>query len=150
MGKDLSENDWSWTGTWSGSLQNYPRPLPGSGLVPVRMEIGRFPREDGECSLWKTIYSPVGEPSSIKDYRLCRGNGSDDLFIDEGDGLHLSCRWIEETQMLISPFKYANLLLIAVTRLIDGLRLQEEIVTMNNRETSLRSLALQRLTLTRL
>ena len=111
------------------------------------MEIGPFPEQDETCTMWKTTYSENGQVVSIKDYRLCRGFGEGDLFIDEGNGVKLASRWIGD--VLITPFRYDRLLLISMTRL-DGRALQEEILTVDDSVSnvgieSLHSRSIQRL-----
>ena len=140
----------NWEGTWRGSLVNFPL-KPNATEVKVRMDIGPFPVKDQTCSMWRTTYFPVGQSEAVKDYRLCRGTGEDDLFIDEGNNLTLACRWLAGT--LVSPFKVNDLLLVALTRLT-GDSLEEEIYTINNpnstqRIQSMKTRVIQRLSFQR-
>lgn len=139
-----------WSGTWRGTLVNYPQ-RPGAPVVEVTMEIGPFPAADNTCTPWKTTYAEGGTVKGVKDYKLCRGTGPDDLFIDEGDGVKLTARLIGD--VLVSPFKYDNILLISQTRL-RGDTLEEEILTADDQPAvkgvvALRPRAIQRLTLKR-
>jgi hypothetical protein len=65
----------------------------------------------------------------VKNYRLCRGAGADDLTIDEGDGTRRTARWIGD--VLVSPFKLNDLLLVSSIRL-RGVFLEEEILTVQD------------------
>lgn len=140
-----------WSGTWRGALVNFPQ-RPGAPTVEVTMEIGPFPTADNTCTPWKTTYSEGGAVKAVKDYKLCRGTGPDDLFIDEGDGVKLTARLIGD--VLVAPFKYDNLLLISQTRL-RGDTLEEEILTVDDQPAikgvvALRPRTIQRLTLRRI
>ncbi len=118
----------SWEGKWIGKLVNLPS-KPSSPPVEVTMEIGAFPIADGACSMWKTTYSEAGSVKSVKDYKLCRGTGPDDLYIDEG-GTRLAAKIIGDA--LVSPFKVDNNLLISTTRL-RGETLEQEILTVDDK-----------------
>jgi hypothetical protein len=141
--------DSRWTGTWHGSLVNVPA---RANVVPVdvTMEIGPMPSSDRRCAMWKTTYREGGEVKGIKDYQLCRGEGADDFYVDEG-GVKLSARWIGDA--LVSPFKVGNLLLVSTTRL-RGDVLEEEILTIDDAPATegvvpMKARSIQRLTLTR-
>jgi hypothetical protein len=141
----------NWAGTWRGTLTNLP-PRAGSAPVDVTMEIGPFPAADNTCATWRTTYAEAGQARGVKDYRLCRGTGPDDLFIDEGDGVKLTARWIGD--VLVSPFKYDNLLLVTEMRL-RGDVLEEEILVVDDQPAAkgvvpLRPRSLQRIVLRRL
>jgi hypothetical protein len=87
----------------------------------------------------------------VKDYRLCRGAGPEDLYVDEGGGVTLSARLLGD--VLVSPFKYDNLLLVASTR-VDGDRMVEEILSARDQPAikgivKLQATSLQRLTFQR-
>ncbi len=114
-----------WEGTWEGTLVNLPL-RPNAPPVDVKMELGAFPVADDTCSVWRTTYSEKGEVRQVKDYQLCRGTGPDDLFVDEGDGIILKARLLGD--VLVSPFKYNDILLVTTTRL-RGDVLEEEIIT---------------------
>ncbi|CAF2259818.1 unnamed protein product [Rotaria magnacalcarata] len=140
-----------WNGTWYGSLTNYPMRLEFSS-VNVLMEIGPYPTSDNMCTLWRTTYSQDEKILSIKDYRLCRGHGDDDVFIDEGNDIKLETRWIGD--LLITPFKYDNLFLISITQLDEDI-LKEEIIMIDDKPAingvlSLHTRAIQRLEMKRL
>lgn len=119
-----------WTGTWQGQLENLPQ-RPSASPVAVTMEIGPWPTADNSCSTWRTTYRQAGAVRQVKDYRLCRGTGADDLFIDEGDGIRLTARYLGTA--LYSPFKVDSLLLVSTVRLRDG-RLEHEILTFQDSE----------------
>ena len=117
-----------WEGKWKGTLVNLPA-KPGAVPVEVTMEIGAFPTTDGACAAWKTTYSEGGAVKSVKDYKLCRGTGPTDLYIDEG-GLRLPARIIGDA--LVSPFKADDILLVSTMRL-RGEVLEEEILTVDDK-----------------
>jgi hypothetical protein len=117
-----------WAGVWKGSLTNSP-PAPNAKAVEVTMEIGAWPAADHGCAMWRSTYREEGVVKQVKDYRLCRGAGAEDLFLDEGNGSKLSGRWIGD--MLVVPFKYNKFLVISTMRLRDGV-LEEEILTIED------------------
>ena len=119
----------NWEGKWKGKLVNVPA-KPDATPVQVEREIGAFPTANNTCSTWKTTYSEAGVIKQIKDYKLCRGTGADDIYIDEGNGTKLTARIVGDA--LISPFKYGNLLLISTVRL-RGDVLEEEILTIDDK-----------------
>ena len=129
----------NWTGTWKGSLVNLPA-RPGARVVEVTREIGAFPAADNTCTAFKTSYSEAGVVKQVKDYRLCRGVGADDLFVDEGGGVKLTARVIGDA--LISPFKYDTTLLISTMRLRGDI-LEEEILTVEDKPATQGPLALR-------
>jgi hypothetical protein len=117
------------SGVWQGTLRN----LPGRADAPpvdVTMEIGLLPAADSSCVPWRTTYAEAGTVRQVKDYRLCRGVGADDFFIDEGDGTKLVARWLGE--VLVIPFKAGDVLLVSSLRL-RGVLLEEEILTVQDR-----------------
>ncbi|CAF3021304.1 unnamed protein product, partial [Rotaria sp. Silwood2] len=135
-----------WNGTWYGSLTNYPT-RPESSPMDVLMEIGPHPTSDNTCGMWRNTYTQNGQVQQVKDYRLCRGQGADDLFFDEGNGITLDARWIGD--VLVTPFKYDNTLLVSCTRLIGDI-LQEEILIIDDKPAikgplSMRARSIQRL-----
>lgn len=121
-----------WAGRWEGRLENLPPGRPTSP-VSVTMEIGPWPTADHSCSTWRTTYRQDDAVRQVKDYRLCRGVGPDDLFVDEGDGIRLTARYIGDA--LYSPFKVDSLILVSVVR-VRGNRLQHEILTFNDSDRS--------------
>lgn len=139
-----------WAGQWRGTLTNLPG-RPNAKPVDVLMEIGGVPRADNTCTAWRTTYSEGGAVKGVKDYRLCRGSGAEDLFIDEGNGIKLTARWIGD--VLVTPFKYDNLLLITTNRL-RGEVLEQEIITIDDQPAvkgvqPLRARSIQRIELRR-
>ena len=116
-------------GKWRGQLTNAPA-RPGAKPVEVAMEIGPLPTADDSCTPWRTTYSEDGKVRGVKDYRLCRGKGAEDLYVDEGDGVKLTARWIGD--VLVSPFKYDTILLISSLR-VRGDVLEEEILTIDDK-----------------
>jgi len=117
-----------WEGKWKGTLVNLPT-KPGAAPVEVAMEIGAFPTTDNVCSVWKTTFSEAGEVKNVKDYKLCRGTGAADLYIDEG-GVRLPARIIGDA--LVCPFKTDDTLLVSTMRL-RGEVLEEEILTVDDK-----------------
>jgi len=118
----------AWEGKWMGKLTSLPA-KPGAPQVDVVMEIGAFPTRDNTCGTWKTTYSEAGAVKQVKDYKICRGTGADDLYIDEG-GVKLAARIIGDA--LITPFKSDNVLLVSTMRL-RGETLEEEILTVDDK-----------------
>jgi dipeptidyl aminopeptidase/acylaminoacyl peptidase len=119
----------AWEGKWRGPLVNLPA-KPGAAAVEVTREIGPFPTADNTCSRFKTTYRENGEVKGVKDYKLCRGAGAEDLYFDEGNGAKLPARVIGDA--LVSPFKYGAILMVATTRL-RGEALEEEILTIDDK-----------------
>lgn len=115
----------AWAGVWKGTLVNLPI-RPGAAVVDVTMEIGEMPAADNTCTTWRTTYAETGAVRMVKDYRLCRGTGADDLYIDEGNDVRLRARWLGD--VLVSPFKAGETLLVMTMRLRDGI-LEEEILS---------------------
>lgn len=118
----------AWEGKWSGKLTNIPA-KPGSPSVEVTMEIGAFPTSDNSCSMWKTTYTESGSVTSVKDYKLCRGSGPEDIYIDEGGGVKLSARVIGDS--LVVPFRSGNTFLVSTSRQ-RGEVLEQEILTVED------------------
>jgi len=116
-------------GKWKGTLRNIPA-KPDTQTVEVEMEIGAIPTRDNSCGTWKTTYLELGIVKQTKDYKLCRGTGADDLFVDEGNGVKLSAKIIGDS--LVIPFKYDETLLISTVRL-RGETLEEEILTVDDK-----------------
>jgi hypothetical protein len=117
-----------WTGTWRGSLVNLPV-RQGATPVEVVREVGRIPARDSSCTALRTRYLEGGVERAVKDYQLCRGAGDADFYIDEGDGVRLTARWIGDA--LVAPFKYNTRLLISTTR-VRGDVMEEEILTVDD------------------
>ena len=118
----------AWEGKWTGKLVNVPA-KPSAVQVDVEMEIGAFPTANNSCAPWRTTYSEAGAAKSVKDYKICRGTGPDDIYIDEG-GLKLTARVIGDA--LVAPFKSDNILLVSTMRL-RGEVLEEEILTVDDK-----------------
>lgn len=140
----------AWEGRWQGILVNLPA-RTGQGRVEVSREIGPYPAADSTCSTWTTTYYENGVQRGVKDYRLCRGMGPQDLYVDEGDGIRLTAGWLGD--VLATPFKVGDLFLVAMTR-VDGESMVEEILTVDDLPATagvvpLRPKNLQRLTFRR-
>jgi dipeptidyl aminopeptidase/acylaminoacyl peptidase len=123
----------AWEGKWKGKLVNVPA-KPDATPVEVEREIGAFPTANNTCSIWKTTYSELGVVKQVKDYKICRGTGADDIYIDEGNGVKLTAKVVGDA--LISPFKYGNILLISTVRL-RGETLEEEILTVDDKPATM-------------
>lgn len=119
----------AWEGSWTGKLTNVPT-KPDSATVEVTREIGAFPTSDGTCAIWKTTYSEAGAVKQVKDYKLCRGIGADDLFMDEGGGVKLAVKILGDA--LVVPFKSGNTLVVSTIKL-RGEVLEEEILTVDDK-----------------
>ncbi len=119
----------AWEGKWRGTLKNLPA-KPDAPVVEVEMEIGQIPIKDNTCGMWKTTYLELGVVKQVKDYKLCRGTGADDLYLDEGDGVRLTAKIIGDS--LVIPFKYDNVLLVSTTRL-RGEVLEQEILMVDDK-----------------
>ncbi|MFO6445929.1 hypothetical protein ACLBKU_02170 [Erythrobacter sp. NE805] len=112
-----------WSGSWRGELQNFPA-RPGAPRVEVRREVGAWPKGEGECSVFRTIYIEDGVEKGRKDYRLCRGATDNEFVVDEGGGVELKARLLGGK--LVSTFKYGSILLVGVTQ-VEGDKMVEEI-----------------------
>lgn len=123
----------NWEGKWKGTLKNLPA-KPDAPQVEVTREIGAFPFTDNTCGMWKTTYSEGGVVKQVKDYKLCRGTGANDLYIDEGNGTKLTANVIGDA--LVLPFKSGNSLLISTIRL-RGETLEEEILTVDDKPATM-------------
>ncbi|MDX2029800.1 MAG: hypothetical protein SF339_03960 [Blastocatellia bacterium] len=135
-----------WEGKWTGTLTNLPI-RPDAKSIDVTREVGRFPTADNTCAAFKTTYAEGGVVRQIKDYRLCRGTGPNDLYVDEGGGVKLSAQLIGD--VLVSAFKYGNLLLISSARL-RGDVMEEDILTVDDKPAAegivtMRARSIQRL-----
>ncbi|WP_430446740.1 hypothetical protein [Sphingorhabdus contaminans] len=140
----------SWTGIWEGNLQNFPV-RAAAPVVSVRREIGAWPQKDGECAAFRTIYSEGGVEKGRKDYKLCRTADANDYVVDEGGGVTLKARMLDDT--LVSTFKYGSILLVSVIR-VRGKEMTEEIFTAadqpaNDAVVTMDTRSMQRLTLRR-
>ena len=137
-----------WSGTWYGRLDNFPQ-RPNVPEITVRREIGAWPQKGGDCAEFKTFYFEKDVEKGRKEYRLCRRSGDHDYSIDEGGGVELDARLLD--QSLVSTFKYGSILLISVLR-VRGKIMEEEIYTAADQPAtaavlSLNTRSLQRLTL---
>lgn len=117
-----------WQGTWKGELKDLPA-KPNAPKVEVTMEIGPMPTADNSCTAWKTTYLEDGK-TTVKDYKLCRGTGADDLYIDEGGGTRLTGRIIGET--FVVPFRSTGRLFVSSMRM-RGEVLEQEILTVDDK-----------------
>jgi hypothetical protein len=120
------------SGSWIGELKNYPS-RPNAPSVQVKREIDRFPEVDNACSAFKTTYLENGVERAVKDYKFCRGKGANDLYFDEGGGVHLAAQWLGD--VLVAPFKYDKILLVSALRL-RGDVLEEEIYTIPDSDSN--------------
>jgi hypothetical protein len=137
-------------GTWKGTLVNLPL-RPTASVVAVTVELGALPAADSSCVPWKTTYAERDSVRAVKDYRLCRGAGARDLYVDEGGGVRLAAQLLGD--VLTSAFKVGQTLLVTHLR-VRGDTLEEEIISMPDRAAtdgivSLVPTSIQRLTLTR-
>ncbi|MEZ4423644.1 MAG: hypothetical protein R3E98_09550 [Gemmatimonadota bacterium] len=89
-------------------------------------EIGPWPTVPGACTPWRTTYQEGGVVRQVKDYQVCLADEPDGYTIDEGAGVRLDARWLDD--VLVSVFKVDALLLTVTTR-VRGSTLEEEIVT---------------------
>lgn len=101
--------------------------------------------------LWRTTYRIAGEVKQVKDYQLCRGEGADDLYVDEGGGLKLAAELLGG--VLFSAFKYNDVLRFTSVRL-RGKVLEHDNVSARDASAvtgalSLETRSLQRLSLRR-
>ncbi len=115
-------------GTWEGTLVNLPG-RAGATPVAVTIELGALPTTDGGCVPWKTIYREAGVVRGVKDYRICRGTGAADLFVDEGNNVRLRTSLLGD--VLVSAFKAGSILLVTHLR-VRGDTLEEEIITITD------------------
>jgi len=113
----------AWEGVWEGELINIPPNPPFDG-IHVTSELGKFPTVDDTCSLFRNTYKEGTEVKQVKNYKLCRGTGPSDLFIDENNGLKLPARLFGG--MLVTPFKYGETIFVSIMRL-EGETLIEDI-----------------------
>jgi hypothetical protein len=111
-----------WSGRWEGELQNFPA-RTGAPQVRIVREVGAWPKREGECAAFRTIYSEDGAEKGRKDYRLCRGAAADQFVVDEGGGVELKARLLGGK--LVSTFKYGSVLLTAITAVENGVMIEE-------------------------
>ncbi|UNU44609.1 hypothetical protein EAO27_19255 [Sphingopyxis sp. YF1] len=119
-----------WSGHWEGTLINFPE-RGGAPPITISRDIGPWPTQDATCTPFVTTYREAGVVKGVKDYKLCRGTGADDLYIDEGavpegPDVRLPARLFGDT--LVSIFKYRDLLLLVSTQTAGGI-MTEDIVT---------------------
>jgi hypothetical protein len=139
-----------WQGLWEGKLENFPVRADAPN-ISVRREIGPWPEKRGACAALRTIYFEDGAEKGNKNYRLCRRPDSDALYVDEGGGVELSSRLLDDR--LISTFKYGTTLLVSVIR-VSGDMMEEDIYTARDQPATegvlpLETRSLQRLILKR-
>jgi len=137
-------------GTWRGTLVNLPL-RPRAPQVDVTVELGAYPTADSSCVPWKTTYRERDTVRAVKDYRLCRGVGPGDMYVDEGGGVRLSAQLLGD--LLVSGFKVGNALLVTQLR-VRGDSLIEEILSFPDRPATeglvtLTATSVQRLSLVR-
>ena len=118
-----------WEGKWRGSLRDIPA-KKDAPQIEVELEIGRIPTADNTCAMWRTSYLEEAVVKQVKEYKLCRGTGVEDLFIDEGDGVKIPVKIIGDS--LIATFKTAGMTFVSTTRL-RGEVLEQEILTIDDK-----------------
>lgn len=118
-----------WEGTWKGQLKLLPS-KPDAPTTDVTMEIGAFPSADGQCTTWKTTYMEGSTIKSLKDYKLCRGNGANDLFMDEGNGVRLPGRVLGDA--FVVTFKNDETVMVFTLKL-RGEVLEQEILIVDDK-----------------
>ncbi|UJR18286.1 hypothetical protein I4U23_005189 [Adineta vaga] len=121
---ELGTGQTNWTGTWHGVIQTYPSNEIGSGWNKT-LEIGSYPMTDHSCTTLRGTMTENGIVQIKKDYRLCRGYGPDDLYIDEGTS-RLGVQWINDE--LVSPFKAHGVFVISRLRMRGNI-LEEKLIT---------------------
>ncbi|CAF3353907.1 unnamed protein product [Rotaria socialis] len=119
----------NWTGTWHGTLQAYPEGEIGAGWNTT-LEIGPYPMFDGSCTMWRGIFKENGTIKLTKDNRFCRGHGPDDLYFDNGGGGKIAVQWIHN--VLVSPFKYNGVFVVASMRMREDILEEEILITGDN------------------
>ncbi|MGB4989174.1 MAG: S9 family peptidase [Pyrinomonadaceae bacterium] len=139
-----------WAGKWKGTVANFPS-VAGVSPVEVTMEIGPIPTSDGACSIWKTTFSEGGSVTSVKDNKLCRGSGVNDLYIDlyidEGSGVRIPVRAIGDA--LISTVRSGDGLSVSTMKL-RGETLEQEILSVDGGAQSNLPKGIQRIEMKRL
>jgi hypothetical protein len=88
---------------------------------------------DETCTILSSTFTEHGVLQLTKDYRLCRGHGATDLYIDEGTGGVLTVQWIND--VLIASFKYKGLFTVSSLRM-RGDTLEEEIIIAEDKPTT--------------
>lgn len=121
----------NWSGTWRGMMYVYPREA-GPENLEVTLQLGPFPTEENNCTTWLGTYRQHGQVVVVKDYRLCRRNSDEDLFIDEQNGIILDSQWIGGE--LITPYKAENMYFVVINRLRGDI-FEEEIITVDEKNT---------------
>ncbi len=122
----------NWTGTWHGVIEAYPEGQLGDGWHKT-LVIGTYPMTDETCTILSSTFTEHGVLQLTKDYRLCRGHGATDLYIDEGTGGVLTVQWIND--VLIASFKYKGLFTVSSLRM-RGDTLEEEIIIAEDKPTT--------------
>ena len=78
----------------------------------------------GTHSRWRQNFTDPRYPPMTKDYRLCRGENEYDIYIDEGGGTRLVCRWAGAE--LLSYFSVQNQILFTTQHVrADGIMIEE-------------------------
>ena len=103
-----------WEGRWQGTLVNLPA-RANAKPVEVTLEVGPMPQADNTCSPWRKTFVEAGGTPLVKDYQLCRGQGPEDWYVDEGNGVKLPGRWLGE--VFLSHYKYDALVFFTSVRL---------------------------------
>lgn len=121
----------------------------------VLSEFGPYPINTNSCTVWRNTYLKNEITQAVKDYRLCRVDKDDDVnfYVDEGNGVQLSAQWIGN--LLITPFKYDDLILISITKLDNNI-FQEDIIIIDDESQkakgvrSLKTRSIQRIQMKRI
>jgi hypothetical protein len=108
---------------WTGTLQMAPAG-PRSDPVNVRVVLGPLPQRAGECATWHTTYERRGDPAVVKPYRLCRSAAPEAYVIDEGNGIQLAARRVDNT--LFSTYRIGTTVFVTQLRWI-GERIEQEL-----------------------
>jgi len=88
-----------WQGIWRGVLTNSPASARGDS-IPVTMNLAPFPSANGSCTVWRTTYGEGRGKNGVKDYRICRRNGPQDLYVDELNGIRLRARLLGNAMVI--------------------------------------------------
>ncbi|CAF0820806.1 unnamed protein product [Rotaria sp. Silwood1] len=141
----------NWSGNWSGLLKTFSKSSDEPELF-VTWEIGPYPLASNRCTTWRNTYSANGTLQMKKEYRFCRGQGSDMLYIDESNGMTIVAQWIDN--ILVHPFTYDDFIAVNLIRM-RGDNLEEEKLIFEDKPAingviSKRALSIQRLTMTRI
>ncbi|CAF3977573.1 unnamed protein product [Rotaria magnacalcarata] len=85
---------------------------------------------DDSCTMWRSIFKENSSIKLTKDNRFCRGHGPDDLYIHDGGGGKIAVQWIHN--VLVSPFKYNGVFVIASIRMREDILVEEILIIGDN------------------